>query len=183
MREKNGGNIDSSCFVGRKFLRKIRWRRKRKFVVIIWGRWKNRGKERGIRAVFAPRQAVYSSKLYLVFPVSATLPYTLPQLPYHTMPVSCTLCMRLANSINSLPCLPNPNSANQSSNLSQLSFTNQSTIFYSLAIFHFIVWQSKIINHTFTQDVEKLINQPNHLLSQSLCRFAPVLRDSGVVKK
>ena len=71
---------------------------------------------------------------------------------------------------------------NQSSNLPLLQQTNQS---------YFTVWQSfilqfdrvKIINHTFTQDVEKLINQSNHLLSQSLCRFAPVLRDSGVVKK
>ena len=51
----------------------MRGKEKRKFVVIIWKERENRGKEREISAVFAPRQAVYSSKLYLVFPVPATL--------------------------------------------------------------------------------------------------------------
>lgn len=73
MREENGGNIDRSCFVGRELLWKKRGKGKRKFVVIIWGRWKNRGKRREIRAVFAPRQAVYNSKLYLVFSMPTTL--------------------------------------------------------------------------------------------------------------
>ena len=120
MRDENGGNIDRSCFMGRKVLWKKRGKRKRKFVVIIWERWKNRGKRREIRAVFAPQQAVYISKLYLV------------------MPVPCTSCMRLANSPSSSML---PHSANQSTNLPQLS----QIIFYSLAIFHFIVWLSK--NH------------------------------------
>ena len=132
MREGKGGNIDRSCFVRRKFMWKKRGERKRKFVVIIWERWKNRGKRREIRAVFAPRQAVYSSKLYLMFPVLVTL----------VMPVPCTSCMRLANSPSS-SMLPHP--ANQSLiNPSSLTQSNQSH-FYSLAIFHFIVWQSK--NH------------------------------------
>ena len=133
MREGKGGNIDRSCFVRRKFMWKKRGERKRKFVVIIWERWKNRGKRREISAVFAPRQAVYSSKLYLMFPVLVTL----------VMPVPCTSCMRLANSPSS-SMLPHP--ANQSTNLPQLpnnlinhilQFGNLS--FYSLAN-----------NHTFT---------------------------------
>ena len=149
----------------------MRGKEKRKFVVIIWKEGENREERREIRAVFAPWQAVYSSKLYLVFLVPATL-----------------LCLFLAPracvwQTLSVPFRSSP-PANQSSNLPpQLpQQTNQS---------YFTVWQSfilqfgrvKITNHTFTQDVEKLINQSNHLLSQSLCRFAPVLRDSGVVKK
>ena len=66
------------------------------------------------------------------------------------MPVPCTLCMRLANPLCSLlnksitaPC--HACSANQSSNLPQLTYTIWAITFYSLAIFHFIVWQSK--NH------------------------------------
>ena len=56
-------------------------------------------------------------------------------------------------------------------------------ILKSLTIFHFIVWQSKNHQSYFYLGCWELINQSNHLLSQSLCRFAPILRDSGVVKK
>ena len=77
MREENGGNIDSRCFVRRKILWKMRGKGKRKFVVIIWEGGENREGKREIRAVFAPRQAVYSSKLYLMFPIPVTLPYFL----------------------------------------------------------------------------------------------------------
>ena len=77
---ENRGNIDSSCFVRRKLLWKKRGKRKRKFVVIIWEGWKNRGKRREIRAVFAPQQAVYSSKLYLMFPKPVTSPCSLPSI-------------------------------------------------------------------------------------------------------
>ena len=147
MREENGGNINRSCFVRRKFLWKKRGERKRKFVVIIWERRENREERREIRAVFAPRQAVYSSKLYLVFPEPVTLPCSLPS----------TLCTSHAYSLHfvhasgklSQLLLFHP-PANQSSNLSPaLSQSNQS---------YFTVWQSfilqfgrvKIINHTFT---------------------------------
>ena len=80
MIEENGGNIDSRCFVGRKFVWKKRRGRKRKFVVIIWERRENRGKEREIRVVFAPWQAVYNSKLYLMFPMPMTSPCPLPSI-------------------------------------------------------------------------------------------------------
>ena len=73
------------------------------------------------------------------------------------MPVLCTSCMCLANPLCSLPNKPittlchASSPANQSTNLLPpnklinhiLQFGNLS--FYSLAIFHFIVWQSK--NH------------------------------------
>ena len=132
MREKNGGNIDSNCFARRKLLRKIRGEGKRKFVVIIWREGENRGKEREIRAVFAPRQAVYSSKLYLMFPVPVTLPCFLSSILYTDHAHSLHRCMRLANS---------PSSLSSAQLINQAIFpssqqTNQS---------HFTVWQSFIL--------------------------------------
>ena len=152
MKEENGGNIDSNYFVGRKLLRKIRGEGKRKFVVIIWREGENRGKERGIRAVFAPRQAVCSSKLYLMLPIPATLPCFLSSILYtnhahslHLVHASGKLSLLFAPQINhcSLPRFFPSKSINQS--FPSPSLTNQAIIFYSLAIFHFIVWWSK--NH------------------------------------
>ena len=136
MKEKNGGNIDSNCCVGRKFLWKMRGKGKRKFVVIIWREGENRGKERKIRAVSALQQAVYSSKLYLVFPVLATLPHSLPGILHTDHACSLHFVHASGNFSQPLHALP----ANQSSNLPQLpnrlinhilQFGNLS--FYSLA--------------------------------------------------
>ena len=145
MKEKNGGNIDSNCFVRRKFLWKMRGKEKRKFVVIIWREGENRGKERKIRAVFAPRQAVYSSKLYLMFPIPVTSPHLLPSILHtshacslHFVHVSGKLSLLFAQQTNhcSLSRFFPSKSINQSSPPNKLinhilQFGNLS--FYSLA--------------------------------------------------
>ena len=104
IREENGGNIDSICFVRRKLLWKKRGKEKRKFVVIIWRGRENREERREIRAVFAPQQAVYSRKLYLV---PATLPCSLPSIlcashacSLHFVHVSGKLSLLFAQQIN-----------------------------------------------------------------------------------
>ena len=142
IREENGGNIDSNCFVGRKFLWKKRGKGKRKFVVIIWKRWKNREERKEIRAVFAPRQAVYSSKLYLMFPMPVTSLCPLPSILHtshacslHFVHVSGKPSLLFAQQTNhcSLSRFFSSKSINQSSPPQQ---TNQS---------HFTVWQSFIL--------------------------------------
>ena len=147
MKEENGGNIDSSCFVRRKLLWKKRGEGKRKFVVIIWERWKNRGKRREIRAVFAPRQAVYSSKLYLMFPMPVTSSHLLPSILHtdhacslHLVHVSGKLSLLFAQQTNhcSLSHFFPSKSINQSS-LPQLSH--------------------KLINHILQFGIAKIINQ------------------------
>ena len=99
--------------------------------------------------MFAPQQAVYISKLYLV------------------MPVPCTSCMRLANSPSSSML---PHSANQSTNLPQLS----QIIFYSLAIFHFIVWLSKNHQSYFylgCWETNQPIKSPSIAITVQICTY------------
>ena len=83
----------------------------------------NRGKRREIRAVFAPRQAVYSSKLYLVFSVPATL--------------ACLFLALRACVWQFLPAPPcSPQQINQAIFPNSPTQSNQS---------HFTVWQSFIL--------------------------------------
>ena len=161
MREENGGNIDSSCFVRRKFVWKKRGKGKRKFVVIIWEGGENREERREIRAVFAPRQAVYSSKLYLMFPMPVTSLCPLPSTLHtsharslHFVHVSGKLSLLFAQQTNhcSLSHFFPSKSINQSS-LPQLfnKLINHILQFGNLSFYSLAFWQSKkIINHTFT---------------------------------
>ena len=97
--------------------------------------------------MFAPQQAVYNSKLYLV------------------MPVPCTLCMRLANSpSSSLP--PQTQQINQAIFPSLIpQQTNQS---------YFIVWQNK--NHQLyfylgCWETNQLIKSPSIAITVQICTY------------